>query len=94
MPSSSSFAVLMLGWHNVWMARHGRELAANTAAGEAVVAGSKSLCSRSPSSSTVAVLREGVEVVLFFTAWPRSEGGATNAGMVIPAELSACSSAR
>ena len=21
------FAVLMLGWHNVWMARHGRELA-------------------------------------------------------------------
>jgi high-affinity iron transporter len=22
-----SFAVLMLGWHNVWMARHGREMA-------------------------------------------------------------------
>ena len=21
-----SFAVVMLGWHNVWMARHGREL--------------------------------------------------------------------
>ena len=38
------FAVLMLGWHNVWMSRHGRELAADMrAAGEAVVAGSKSL---------------------------------------------------
>ena len=24
-------AVLMLGWHNIWMARHGRELAANAA---------------------------------------------------------------
>ena len=39
-----SFAVLMLTWHNVWMARHGRELAAEMrAAGQAVVAGSKSL---------------------------------------------------
>src|SRR6204780_5921699 len=39
-----SFAVLMLTWHNVWMARHGRELAAEIrAAGQAVVAGSKSL---------------------------------------------------
>ena len=34
------FAVLMLGWHNVWMARHGREIAAEMrAAGEAVAAG-------------------------------------------------------
>lgn len=23
-----AFAVVMLAWHNVWMARHGRELAA------------------------------------------------------------------
>jgi high-affinity iron transporter len=38
------FAVLMLGWHNVWMARHGREMAAEMrAAGQAVVTGSKSL---------------------------------------------------
>jgi high-affinity iron transporter len=38
------FAVLMLGWHNVWMARHGRELAVEMrAAGQAVVEGSKSL---------------------------------------------------
>ena len=38
------FAVVMLTWHNVWMSRHGREMAAELrAAGEAVVAGSKSL---------------------------------------------------
>ena len=34
-----SFAVLMLGWHNVWMARHGRELAAEMrAAGDPTAA--------------------------------------------------------
>src|SRR5512144_3037576 len=33
-------AVLMLGWHNVWMARHGRVIAAEAkAVGDAVVAG-------------------------------------------------------
>src|SRR3569832_291378 len=38
------FAVLMLAWHNVWMARQGRELAAEMrAAGEAGASGSKSL---------------------------------------------------
>src|ERR1051326_5696522 len=37
-------AVAMLTWHNVWMARHGRELAAEMrAAGHAVKAGAKSL---------------------------------------------------
>jgi high-affinity Fe2+/Pb2+ permease len=37
-------AVVMLTWHNVWMARHGREMAGEMrAAGEAVAHGSKSL---------------------------------------------------
>ena len=37
-------AVVMLAWHNVWMARHGQELAAEMrAAGQAVAAGSMSL---------------------------------------------------
>jgi high-affinity iron transporter len=37
-------AVVMLTWHSVWMARHGRQLAAEMrAVGEAVVAGSRSL---------------------------------------------------
>ncbi len=77
-----SFAVAMLGWHNVWMARHGRELAAEMrAAGEAVVTGSKSLFALAV-VVTVAVLREGSEVVLFLYGIAASEGGA-NAGMVI-----------
>jgi high-affinity iron transporter len=58
-------AAVMLTWHNVWMARHGRELAAEMrAAGEAVVAGAKSLLGLTIVVG-VAVLREGVEVVLF-----------------------------
>ena len=77
-----SFAVVMLGWHSVWMARHGRELAAEMrAAGEAVVTGSKSLFALAV-VVTVAVLREGSEVVLFLYGIAASEGGA-NAGMVI-----------
>ena len=76
------FAVLMLGWHNVWMARHGRELAAEMrAAGEAVVAGSKSLAALSL-VVTIAVLREGSEVVLFLYGVAAAEGGA-GIGMLV-----------
>lgn len=60
-----SVAVVMLTSHNVWMARHGRVLAAEMhAVGEAVAAGSRSLFGLAI-VVTVAVLREGVEVVLF-----------------------------
>jgi high-affinity iron transporter len=76
------FAVVMLGWHNVWMARHGRELAAEMrAAGEAVVAGSKSLAALAI-VVTVAVLREGSEVVLFLYGVAAAEGGA-GMGMLV-----------
>ena len=58
-------AVAMLTWHNVWMARHGRELAAQMrAAGHAVKAGTKSLAGLGVVVA-IAVLREGFEVVLF-----------------------------
>lgn len=60
-----SLAVLMLGWHNLWMASHGRELAREfNAMGQAVVAGHKSLVAMAVVIA-VAVLREGAEVVLF-----------------------------
>ncbi len=60
-----AIAVVMLGWHNVWMAQHGRELAAELkAAGQAVVAGSKTLMALAAVVG-IAVLREGSEVVLF-----------------------------
>jgi high-affinity iron transporter len=58
-------AVVMLTWHNVWMARHGAELAGELrAAGQAVVDGQKSLLALAVVVG-VAVLREGSEVALF-----------------------------
>jgi high-affinity iron transporter len=68
-------AAVMLTWHNVWMARHGRELAADMrAAGQAVLSGSKSLLGLAIVVG-IAVLREGVEVVLFLYGIAVSEGG-------------------
>ena len=76
------FAVLMLGWHNVWMARHGRELAAEMrAAGQAVVEGSKSLAALAVVVA-IAVLREGSEVVLFLYGVAAAEGGASGSMLV------------
>jgi len=75
------FAVMMLTWHNVWMSRHGRELVAELrAAGEAVAAGSKSLLALAV-VVTIAVLREGSEVVLFLYGVAAAQGGAS-LGMV------------
>jgi high-affinity iron transporter len=76
------FAVLMLTWHNVWMSRHGRELVAELrAAGEAVVAGSKSLLALAIVVA-IAVLREGSEVVLFLYGVAAAQGGGSF-GMVV-----------
>jgi len=76
------FAVVMLGWHNVWMARHGRELAAEIrAAGQAVVEGSKSLAALAVVVA-IAVLREGSEVVLFLYGVAAAEGGASGSMLV------------
>jgi high-affinity iron transporter len=58
-------AVVMLGWHNVWMQRHGRELAeAASRVGDAVRSGAKPLYALGIVVG-LAVLREGSEVVLF-----------------------------
>jgi high-affinity iron transporter len=58
-------AVVMLMWHNAWMARHGREMAAEMAAvGAAVSAGKRPLTALAAVVG-LAVLREGSEVVLF-----------------------------
>ncbi len=58
-------AVVMLMWHNAWMARHGREIAAQMRqVGVAVSEGSRPLKALAVVIG-VAVLREGAEVVLF-----------------------------
>jgi len=58
-------AVAMLGWHNVWMSRHGRELATHAnRLGSDVRSGARPLWALA-FAVTLAVLREGSEVVLF-----------------------------
>lgn len=60
-----SLAVIMLTWHNVWMAKHGRELAAQVReVGQKVASGQRSLIALTIVVG-VAVLREGAEIVLF-----------------------------
>lgn len=68
-------AVVMLTWHNVWMAQHGRELAGEVRAiGQAVADGSKSLLALTIVVG-VAVLREGSEVALFLYGIVTTDGG-------------------
>jgi high-affinity iron transporter len=58
-------AVVMLGWHNIWMARHGRRIGEDMRRlGRDVLSGSRSLMALAIVVA-VAVLREGSEVVLF-----------------------------
>jgi high-affinity iron transporter len=70
-----TIAVIMLTWHNVWMARHGKEIAGEMRAiGQAVAQGSKSLLALAVVVG-VAVLREGSEVALFLYGVAASDGG-------------------
>lgn len=58
-------AVCMLGWHNIWMSRHGRELAASAIKlGNEVRSGARPLWALA-FVVALAVLREGSEIVLF-----------------------------
>ncbi len=58
-------AVVMLAWHNVWMARHGRDLSRELSdVGRAVASGDKTFLALGVVVG-VAVLREGAEVALF-----------------------------
>ena len=70
-------AVGMLGWHNIWMTRHGRELtlAANQL-GAAIRAGTRPLWALT-AAVALAVLREGSEVVLFLNGIAAAGEGGT-----------------
>jgi high-affinity iron transporter len=68
-------AVLMLAWHNAWMASHGREMANEAKKlGSEVSRGAQSLAAVS-GVIAIAVLREGSEVVLFLYGILASNGG-------------------
>jgi high-affinity iron transporter len=69
-------AAAMLGWHSIWMARHGRELALHVGAvGREVSTGHRPLIAVAVVVGA-AVLREGSETVLFLTGIAR--GGDTS----------------
>lgn len=71
-------AVAMLGWHNVWMSRHGKELAQTMrAVGHDVAVGDKPL-SVLMVVVMMAVLREGSEAVLFGYGIYASGAGASS----------------
>ena len=68
-------AVGMLAWHNIWMSKHGREMAAEMAdVGNAVASGGKPLHVLGMVVA-IAVLREGSECVLFL--WGIATSGNT-----------------
>lgn len=73
-------AVAMLGWHNVWMARHGRELAQQMSAlGQSVQSGARPLYAVG-AVIALAVLREGSEIVLFL--YGLAAGGSSAASLL------------
>ena len=76
-----ALAVVMLAWHNIWMARHGRELAQQLhSVGAAVVEGGRTMMALAVVVG-VAVLREGSEVVLFLYGVAIS-GGETTGSLI------------
>lgn len=70
-------AVAMLGWHNIWMTTHGREMAtAANRLGSAVREGARPLWALALAVG-LAVLREGSEIVLFlYGIAATADGGA------------------
>jgi high-affinity iron transporter len=80
-----SLAVLMLGWHSIWMSQHGRELAREMGAvGKAVRAGARPLYALAIAAG-VAVLREGSETVLFI--YGIASSGDDGAGLMVTGGL-------
>jgi high-affinity iron transporter len=79
-------AVAMLGWHNIWMTQHGRELTMEAnRLGAAVRAGTQPLWALAIAVG-LAVLREGSEVVLFLYGIAATGGGGV-AAMVLGGAL-------
>src|SRR5579863_1731535 len=74
-------AVCMLGWHNVWMSRHGRELAQEmNSVGQQVASGTRPLYALAIVVG-LAALREGSEIVLFL--WGVAAAGGNGAGAMV-----------
>src|SRR5258708_26141803 len=73
-------AVLMLGWHNIWMSRHGREIARHMGSVGRNIAHGVAPVWMLGTVIALAVLREGSEVVLFL--YGVAAGGANTTQML------------
>jgi len=81
-----AIAVVMLAWHNVWMASHGKQMAAEMRQfGEEVKSGARSLVALAIVVA-VAVMREGSEVALFLYGLAAA-GGSTAANLLAGSAL-------
>jgi high-affinity iron transporter len=78
-------ATTMIGWHVVWMARHGRQLASEAGRFGADVSEGRRPLTALMAVVALAVLREGSEVVLF--AYGMLAGGSASGGLVTGAVL-------
>jgi high-affinity iron transporter len=77
-----AIAVLMLTWHNIWMASHGRQMAAEMRQiGQEVKSGARSLAALAVVVG-VAVMREGSEIVLFLYGLAAA-GGSSAAALAV-----------
>lgn len=74
-------AVFMLGWHNIWMSQHGRALAGSLKSVGAAVRGGARPMHVLAAVVSMAVLREGSELVLFLYGIAAS-GSGENSGML------------
>lgn len=80
-----AIAVLMLTWHNIWMAGHGRQMTADMRQiGQEVKSGARSLAALAVVVG-VAVMREGSEIVLFL--YGLAAAGGSTAGSLIAGSI-------
>lgn len=76
-------AVLMIGWHVIWMSSHGREMAQQMKAVGGDVQAGKSSVTLLLAVVALAVLREGSEVVLFLTGMLAGGAGGLLPGLAL-----------
>lgn len=75
-------AVLMLGWHNIWMSSNGAQLAANARSAGVEIRDGRRAGSVLFLITGLAVLREGAETVLFLYGIAATESGGQSAMML------------
>jgi high-affinity iron transporter len=80
--SALTLAVVMLAWHNIWMARHGQELASHAKQTGQDITDGRLACSALFTLIAITVLREGSETVLFLYGVISAQDANTHSMMI------------